>query len=172
MCVYVERESTLLRASLIDLRLVADHAAGRLFSKRRRGRHKAVRRLLRHRDARRCQSLNGGRRRSILRVKQETDGHPHGGRQHRHLQPQRPSPGETHPSAGLRSFLYAPAAIDTFPRCDYRTSLSCGLEMSCYLSNILPPLFNHPRVGSLAVWRRKVRASRLVPPFYAIEDAN
>lgn len=115
-------ESTLLRASLIELRLVADHIAGRLFSKWRRGRHKAVRRLLRHRDARRCQSLYGGRRRPVFRVKQETDGHPHGGCQHRHLQPQRPSPGETHPAATLRSFLYAPAAIDTFPRCDYRTS--------------------------------------------------
>lgn len=129
----------MLRAGLIDLRLVAEYVAGRLFSKRRRGRHKAVRRLLRrHRDARRRQSLDGGR--SILGVEQETDGHPHGGSQHRHLQPQRPSPGKAHPPIRRCS-----SVLPLCARCDYRhlrpalrlSCFSCGLEMSCYLSNIL-----------------------------------
>ena len=141
----------MLKADLIDLRPVVNSITSRLFSKRRRGWYKAIRRLLRHRDARRCQSLNGSRRRPILRIEQETDSHPHGGCQYRHLQPQRPSPGKTHPSATLRSSLYAPAARSTPPRALRLSYFSCGLEMSCYLSNILSPLFDLPPVGSRRV---------------------
>lgn len=145
---------TLFWTGLIDLHSVAEYVAGRLFSKRRRGRHKAVRRLLRrHRDARRRQSLNSGR--SILSVEQETDGHPHGGRQHRHLQPQRPSPGKAHLlSPSPRLFLCAPAAIiDTFrpalpprparalARSDYRASRAASkCRVTSATSSRLPRL--------------------------------
>jgi len=132
---------TLLRSSLIDPLPVAEHRC--LFSEGRRGWHKAVRRLLlRRRDARWRQPLNSGHRCPIFGVQQETDGHPDGGRENRDLQPQGPSSGKAHPTDAFRPFLCAPAAIDTLPprpmsRALRLSCFSCGLEMSCYLSNIL-----------------------------------
>lgn len=143
---------TLFGPSLIDPRPIECASPWRLFPEGRRGRYKAVR-CLRHRDARRCQALSGGRGRPILRVQQETDGQPHGGRQHRHLQPQGPSPGKAHP---------LPPLFDPGPLC------ACDRHLP-------PPPLRRPRAhcdyrGFSSVRPRNVVLPQQHPPAPARHD--